>query len=91
MAEAESSSFCHERKQSLVLKLFWKYLKFSALTAFSILLAYILETCCFYRDSYRDLKLIKWKQIQKAPVSEEAAFARRFTYLFQFASLDLLP
>lgn len=75
----------------MVLKLFWKYLKFSALTAFSILLAYILETSCVHRDDCRDMRLIKWKQIQTGPVSEEAAFARRFTYLFQFASLDLLP
>lgn len=79
-------------KESLVLKLFWKRFKFSVLTALSILLAYILETSCVaHIDDRRDMRLIEWRQIQEAPVSEEGAFARTVTHLFQFARLDLLP
>lgn len=42
-------------------------------------------------DDQRDLRLIEWQQLPNAPVSEEGAYARRFTYLFQLASLNLLP
>ena len=65
---------------------------FYALTAFSILLAYTLDTGCMDPVANpKAIKLMEQQHSQNAGVSEKGASDRRFTFLFQFGSLDLLP